>query len=44
MEEILIVIEGQYKKEFEWLKEVDSLALVNAQQNLEKAYKNTSET
>ena len=30
---------AQYKKEFEWLKEVDSLALVNAQQNLEKAYK-----
>ena len=26
---------AQYKKEFEWLKEVDSLALVNAQQNLE---------
>ena len=31
---------AQYKKEFEWLKEVDSLVLVNAQQNLEKAYKN----
>ena len=30
----------QYKKEFEGLKEVDSLALANAQQNLEKAYKN----
>ena len=30
---------AQYKKEFEWLKEVDSLALANAQQNLEKAYK-----
>lgn len=30
----------QYKKEFEWLKEVDSLALANAQQNLDKAYKN----
>lgn len=29
-----------YKKEFEWLKEVDSLALANAQLNLEKAYKN----
>ena len=27
------------KKEFEWLKEVDSLVLVKAQQNLEKAYK-----
>ena len=31
---------AQYKKEFEWLKEVDSLALANAKQNLEKAYKN----
>ena len=30
---------AQYKKEFEWLKEVDSLVLVKAQQNLEKAYK-----
>ena len=31
---------AQYKKEFEWLKEVDSLALANAQINLDKAYKN----
>lgn len=31
---------AQYKTEFEWLKEVDSLALANAQMNLEKAYKN----
>ncbi|GIM30339.1 transposase [Clostridium polyendosporum] len=31
---------AQYKTEFEWLKEVDSLALANAQVNLEKAYKN----
>lgn len=31
---------GQYKKEFPFLKEVDSLALANAQQNLERAYKN----
>lgn len=31
---------AQYKKEYEWLKEVDSLALANAQQNLQKAYKN----
>lgn len=31
---------AQYKKEFEWLKEVDSLALSNAQLNLDKAYKN----
>lgn len=31
---------AQYKKEFQWLKEVDSLALANAQLNLDKAYKN----
>lgn len=31
---------AQYKKEFEWLKEVDSLALANAQINLQTAYKN----
>ena len=31
---------AQYKSEFEWLKEVDSLALANAQLNLDKAYKN----
>lgn len=31
---------AQYKKEFEWLKEVDSLALANAQLNLQKAYNN----
>ena len=31
---------AQYKKEFEWLKEVDSLALANAQLNLNKSYKN----
>ena len=31
---------AQYKNEHEFLKEVDSLALVNAQLNLEKAYKN----
>ena len=30
----------QYKKEFEWLKEVDSLALANAQMNLQTAYNN----
>jgi len=30
---------AQYKNEFPWLKEVDSLALANAQLNLEKAYK-----
>ena len=31
---------AQYKNDFEWLKEVDSLALANAQMNLDKAYKN----
>lgn len=31
---------AQYKKEFEQLKEVDSLALANEQLNLDKAYKN----
>ena len=29
-----------YKKEYEWLREVDSLALANAQMNLNKAYAN----
>ena len=31
---------AQYKEEFPWLKEVDSLALANVQLNLERAYKN----
>ena len=31
---------AQYKEEFSWLKEVDSLALANAQMNLNKAYNN----
>lgn len=31
---------AQYKSEFEWLKEVDSLALANAQINLQTAYNN----
>src|SRR5574344_1699843 len=31
---------AQYKKEYEWLKEVDSLALANAQMNLQIAYNN----
>lgn len=31
---------AKYKKEFEWLKEVDSLALANAQMNLQTAYNN----
>jgi len=30
---------AQYKKEFPWLKEVDSFALCNIQLNLQKAYK-----
>ena len=31
---------AQYKSEFPWLKEVDSLALANAQMNLQTAYNN----
>jgi putative transposase len=31
---------AQYKKEFEWLKEVDAQALCNAQMNLQTAYNN----
>ncbi|WP_242312131.1 helix-turn-helix domain-containing protein, partial [Bacillus cereus group sp. BfR-BA-01331] len=31
---------AKYKAEFEWLKEVDSLALANAQLHLQTAYKN----
>lgn len=31
---------SRYKSEFEWLKEVDSLALANAQMNLQTAYNN----
>jgi putative transposase len=31
---------AQYKKEFDWLKEIDSLALANAQMNLQSAYNN----
>ena len=31
---------AQYKKEYEWLKEVDSLALANTQLHLEAAYRN----
>ena len=38
--ENLKVTPAQYKEEFPWLKEVDSLALANAQLNLDKAYKN----
>lgn len=35
-----ILLPADYKKEFEWLKEVDSLALANAQLHLQTAYKN----
>ena len=31
---------AQYKQKFGWLKEVDSLALANAQMNLQRAYNN----
>ena len=31
---------AQYKTQFPWLKEVDSLALANVQLHLETAYKN----
>ncbi len=31
---------AMYKNRYEWLKEVDSLALANVQLHLEKAYKN----
>ena len=31
---------AQYKSEFEWLKEIDSMALCNAQMNLQSAYNN----
>lgn len=31
---------AQYKAEFEWLKEVDSLSLSNAQMNLQRAFTN----
>lgn len=31
---------AQYKKQFPWLKDVDSLALANVQLHLETAYKN----
>ena len=36
----LRITPAKYKKEFPWLKEVDSLALSNAQLHLEAAYKN----
>ena len=36
----LLVTPAQYKIQYEWLKEVDSLALANAQMNLQTAYRN----
>jgi len=38
--ENLNITPAQYKAEFEFLKEVDSLALANAQLNLQSAYNN----
>ena len=38
--ETLKLTPAKYKEEFEWLKEVDSLALCNAQLNLDDAYNN----
>jgi len=37
--EMLRTTPAQYKKEYEWLKEVDSLALANVQLHLEAAYR-----
>ena len=37
---VLKVTPAKYKAEFPWLKEVDSLALCNAQLHLQAAYKN----
>ena len=36
----LRITPAAYKKEYPWLKEVDSLALANVQLQLERAYKN----
>ena len=36
----LSVTPAKYKGQYEWLKEVDSLALANAQMNLQTAYRN----
>ena len=36
----LSVTPAKYKGQYEWLREVDSLALANAQLNLQSAYKN----
>jgi putative transposase len=37
---LLTITPAKYKEEYPFLKEVDSLALANAQRNLEKAFKN----
>jgi len=39
-EKIIYSTPAKYKEEFSWLKETDSLALANAQINLQSAYKN----
>ena len=36
--EMLRTTPAQYKKEYEWLKEVDSLALANVQQPIESSF------
>lgn len=38
--ELLQTTPAQYKKQYEWLKEVDSLALANTQLQLQAAYRN----
>ena len=38
--ENLLTTPAQYKSQYMWLREVDSLALANAQLNLQRAYKN----
>ena len=38
--ELLRTTPAQYKSEYKWLKEVDSLALANVQLHLERAYRN----
>ena len=40
---MLNITPAGYKKEFPWLKEVDSLALANAQLHLQRAFKNYRE-
>ena len=37
---ILLTTPAQYKKDYTFLKEVDSLALANVQLNLQKAFRN----